>query len=65
MAKTSFSGELVRNKKVVLTVPGEAIKDAVMGCGMATGRDTDNIAKLGNKIKMGIIVRLFLFRSLK
>lgn len=52
MAKTSFSGELVRNnKKVVLTVPGAAIKDAVMGCGMSTGRDTDKIAKLGIKMQ--------------
>ena len=52
MAKTSFSGEMVRsNKKVVLTIPGAAIKDAVMGCGMSTGRDTDKIAKLGIKMQ--------------
>ena len=48
MAKTSYSGEMVRsNQKVILTVPGAAIADAVMGCGMATGRDTDKIAKTG------------------
>lgn len=48
MAKPSFSGELVRNnKKVVLTVPGAEIKDAVMGCGLCSGRDTDKIAKTG------------------
>ncbi len=48
MAKTSFSGERVReNKKVVLTIPGEAIAKEVMGCGMSTGRDTDKIAKFG------------------
>ena len=48
MAKTSYSGEMVRNtKKVILTIPGAPIKDAVMGCGMSTGRDTDKIAKLG------------------
>lgn len=48
MAKTSYSGEMVRsNQKVILTVPGAAITDAVMGCGMATGRDTDKIAKTG------------------
>ena len=48
MAKTSYSGEMVRsNKKVVLTVPGTAIKEAVMGCGMSTGRDTNKIEKLG------------------
>ena len=48
MAKTSFSGEMVRkNKKVILTIPGAAIKEAVMGCGMSTGRNTDKIEKLG------------------
>lgn len=42
MAKTSYSGELVRaNGKVILTVPGAEIADAVMGCGTTTGRDTD------------------------
>lgn len=54
MAKTSYSGEMVRgNGKVVLTIPGAAIKDAVMGCGMATGRDTNKIEKLG--ISMQVI----------
>ncbi len=48
MAKTSYSGEMVRNnKKVILTIPGVAIADEVMDCGMSTGRDTDKIAKLG------------------
>lgn len=48
MAKTSYSGEMVRNnKKVILTIPGVAIADKVMGCGMSTGRDTDKIAELG------------------
>lgn len=48
MAKTSYSGEMVRaGKKVILTVPGAKIADAVMGCGTSTGRDTDKIAKLG------------------
>lgn len=48
MAKTSYSGEMVRNhKKVILTIPGAEIADAVMGCGMSTGRNTDKIAKLG------------------
>ena len=48
MAKTSYSGEMIRNnKKVILTIPGVAIADEVMGCGMSTGRDTDKIAKLG------------------
>ena len=48
MAKTSYSGEMVRSsKKVILTIPGAEIADAVMGCGMSTGRNTDKIAKLG------------------
>ncbi len=48
MAKTSYSGEMVRsNKKVILTVPGAEIADAVMGCGTSSGRDTDKIAKFG------------------
>lgn len=48
MAKTSYSGEMVRNnKKVILTIPGVTIADEVMSCGMSTGRDTDKIAKLG------------------
>lgn len=42
MAKTSYSGEMVRNnKKVILTIPGAEIAQAVMGCGSTTGRDTD------------------------
>lgn len=46
MAKTSYSGEMVRNnRKVVLTIPGAEIADAVMGCGSTTGRDTDKAAK--------------------
>ena len=46
MAKTSYSGEMVQNnKKVILTIPGADIADAVMGCGSTTGRDTDKIAK--------------------
>lgn len=48
MAKPSYSGEMVRSsKKVILTIPGAEIADAVMGCGMCSGRDTDKIAKLG------------------
>ena len=48
MAKTSYSGEMVRNnKEVILTIPGTAIADAVMGCGSTTGRDTDKITKFG------------------
>ena len=48
MAKTSYSGERVRdNKKVILTSPGAEIAGAVMGCGSTTGRDTDKAAKFG------------------
>ena len=48
MAKTSYSGEMVRsNQKVILTVPGSEIADAVVGCGSTTGRDTDKIAQFG------------------
>lgn len=48
MAKTSYSGEMVRsNKKVILMIPGAEIAKEVMGCGMPTGRDADKIVKLG------------------
>lgn len=48
MAKTSYSGEMARkNKKVILTIPGAEIAEAVLGCGSTTGRDTDKIAKFG------------------
>lgn len=34
MAKTSYSGEMVRqNKKVILTIPSEKDIEAVIGCG--------------------------------
>ena len=46
MAKTSFSGEMVRNSQnVILTIPGAEIADAVMGCGSTTGRNTDKTEK--------------------
>ena len=48
MAQTSYSGEMVReNQKVILTIPGTEIADAVMGCGSTTGRDTDKASKFG------------------
>ncbi len=51
MAKTSYSGEMVRsNGKVVLTVPGAEIAEAVMGCGSTTGRETDKVEKFGIKL---------------
>ncbi len=48
MAKTSYSGEMVRdNGKVILAVPGAEIVEEVMGCGSTTGRDTDKAEKFG------------------
>ena len=44
MAKTSYSGERVREtKKVIITIPSEEIADEVMKCGMSTGRTTDKV----------------------
>lgn len=46
MAKTSYSGEMVRaNKQMILTIPGAKIAEAVVGCGSTTGRNTDKIAQ--------------------
>ena len=48
MAKTSYSGERVRETgNVIVTIPGAEIADAVMGCGSTTGRNTDKVAKFG------------------
>lgn len=48
MAKNSYSGERVREtQKVILTIPGEKIAEAVMSCGSTTGRNTDKIAEFG------------------
>ena len=52
MAKTSYRGEMVRNnRKVILTIPGAEIADAVMGCGSTTGRDTDKVSKFNIELK--------------
>ena len=51
MAKTSYSGKLVReNRQVVLTIPGADIAEAVMGCGRTSGRDTDKAAEFGMEL---------------
>lgn len=51
MAKTSYSGEMVRqNKKVILTIPGAELADVVLGCGSTTGRQTDKVAKFDIKL---------------
>lgn len=74
MAKTSYSGEMVRNtKKVILTIPGMEIADAVMGCGSTTGRNTDKAEKFGielaeieeSSIKIPIHSRVAIQCSLK
>ena len=47
MAKTSYSGEMVRqNKQVVLAMPGTSIADAIMTCGSLSGRDIDKAEEL-------------------
>ena len=47
MAKTSYSGEMVRqNKQVVLAMPGVSIADAIMTCGSLSGRDIDKAEEL-------------------
>ena len=46
MAKTSFSGEMVRNnKKLILTIPGAPLAEIVMNCGITTGRKTAKVAE--------------------
>lgn len=48
MAKTSYSGEMVRNnKKVIVTIPGAEIAETVLNYGSTTGRDTDKVGKFG------------------
>ena len=48
MAKPSYSGEMVRNnKKVIVTIPGAEMAEAVLNCGSTTGRDTDKAGKFG------------------
>ncbi len=74
MAKTSYSGEMVRStKKVILTVPGAKLKDAALGCGTTTGRTTDKAGKFnielaeieGSSIKVPAHSRLAIVCTLK
>ena len=74
MAKTSYSGEMVReHKKVILTIPGAEIADAVLGCGSTTGRNTDKVSKFeielaeveGSSIKIPAHSRVAIVCSLK
>lgn len=74
MAKTSYSGEMVQNnKKVILTVPGAEIADAVMGCGSTTGSSTDKAVEFnielaeveGSSIQIPVHSRVAIVCSLK
>jgi len=74
MAKTSFSGEMVRdNKKIILTIPGEKLSEAVMMCGSTTGRNTDKSVQFGielvevanNSIKIPVHSRVAIVCNLK
>lgn len=74
MAKTSYSGEMVRNhRKVILTISGAEIADAVMGCGSTTGRNTDKVSKFnivlkaveGSTIQIPVHSRVAMVCSLK
>lgn len=74
MAKTSYSGERVREtKKVILTIPSEEIADEVMKCGMSTGRTTDKVKEFGislqeipdNDIKVPVHITVAIECSLK
>lgn len=52
MAKTSYSGEMVRRTgKVVLVVPGSELSKEVISCGTTSGRDTDKVDKFGIDLK--------------
>lgn len=74
MAKTSYSGEMVRsNKKVIITIPSTKNVDAVLGCGSTTGRDTDKATKFnidmtnveGSSIKIPAHSRVAIICNLK
>ena len=49
--KQSHTGKQVRETgKVIVTVPGESLAQAVMACGVSTGAKTDKVA--ANNIEM-------------
>lgn len=52
MAKTSYSGERVRETaEVLLAVPSTEMKKTVISCGSTTGRDTDKAVKFGIELQ--------------
>ena len=52
MMKTSYTGETVRaDKRVVLTIPGEALAKQVMQCGCSTGRTKHKAEAFGIELK--------------
>ena len=52
MSGKSFTGETVRKSgEAVLTIPGAALRDAVLVCGSCSGRDTDKAAKAGIELR--------------
>lgn len=74
MAKTSYSGERVRETgKVIVTIPGAEIAEAVMGCGSTTGRSTDKVEQFsialsaleGSDIQIPLHSRVAITCSLK
>ena len=74
MAKTSYTGELVRNNgKLILATPGADICRQVMGCGMCSGRTVDKIKQFevemqdvpGSDIKIPLHSRVAIQCSMK
>ncbi|KAK8838691.1 hypothetical protein M9Y10_032730 [Tritrichomonas musculus] len=74
MAKTSYTGEIVRNdKKVIITIPGSELAQTVLNCGSTTGRDTDKVKEFniqlqevgGSSIKIPVHSKLAIICNLK
>ena len=61
------------NRKVIPSIPGAEIADAVMGCGSTTGRNTDKVSKFnivlkaveGSTIQIPVHSRVAMVCSLK
>lgn len=51
MGKAAYTGERVRETgKVIITVPGNSLREAVMSCGSSSGRNTNKVKKFGIKL---------------